>query len=68
MRPYRLSNTNGFNLPGAMGMPLHGGSIARANGYRVDMNPAVGSIAGFQRCQQSWIYGTCCLGEVNGDR
>ncbi|MFR2079559.1 MAG: CHAP domain-containing protein, partial [Streptococcus sp.] len=65
---YRLSNTNGFNLPVAMGIPLHGGSIARANGYRVDMNPAVGSIAGFRRCQRSWYMGHVAWVEVHGDQ
>ena len=44
---YRLSNTNGFNLPVGYGNAITWGSIARANGYRVDMNPAVGSIAWF---------------------
>ena len=42
---YRLSNTNGFTLPVGYGNAITWGSIARANGHRVDMNPAVGSIA-----------------------
>ena len=44
---YRLSNTNGFTLPVGYGNAITWGSIARANGHRVDMNPAVGSIAWF---------------------
>ena len=39
--------TNGFTLPVGYGNAITWGSIARANGHRVDMNPAVGSIAWF---------------------
>ena len=60
---YRLSNTNGFNLPVGYGNAITWGSIARANGYRVDMNPAVGEHRlVFSWCQRGRSHGACSLG------
>ena len=67
---YRLSNTNGFTLPVGYGNAITWGSIARANGHRVDMNPAVGSIAWFS----AGVNGAGHMGhvawvaEVHGDQ
>ena len=40
---FRLSSANGFSLPGGYGNAISWGSVARSQGYRVDMTPAVGS-------------------------
>lgn len=45
---YRLSSVNGFTLPPAYGNADVWGTRARNEGYRVDMNPAVGAIAWWQ--------------------
>ncbi|AGU84218.1 GBS Bsp-like repeat-containing protein [Streptococcus anginosus] len=42
---YRLSSVNHFELPGAYGNGGQWGRRARREGYRVDMNPAKGSVA-----------------------
>ncbi|MEX2783810.1 GBS Bsp-like repeat-containing protein [Streptococcus sp. H49] len=42
---YRLSSVNKFELPGAYGNGGQWGSRAKQEGYRVDMNPAKGSVA-----------------------
>ncbi|MFS1663861.1 SH3 domain-containing protein [Streptococcus sp. zg-JUN1979] len=66
---FRLSSANGFTLPRGYGNAITWGSVARANGYRVDMNPAVGSVAWFS----SGVNGAGGYGhvgwvaEVNGD-
>lgn len=67
---YRLSNANGFTLPVGYGNAITWGPIARANGHRVDMNPAVGSIAWFS----AGVNGAGHMGhvawvaEVHGDQ
>lgn len=67
---YRLSNTNGFTLPVGYGNAITWGPIARANGYRVDMNPAVGSIAWFSDGVNGAGYmgHVAWVAEVNGDQ
>ena len=67
---YRLSNTNGFTLPVGYGNAITWGSIARANGHRVDMNPAVGSIAWFSDGVNGAGYmgHVAWVAEVNGDQ
>ena len=42
---FRLSNVNGFEIPGAYGNANEWGYRARREGYRVDNTPAIGSIA-----------------------
>lgn len=42
---YRLSSANGFELPAAYGNGGQWGYRAQREGYRVDKNPAIGSIA-----------------------
>ena len=42
---YRLSNVNGFEIPAAYGNANEWGYRARREGYRVDSEPAIGSIA-----------------------
>ena len=42
---FRLSNVNGFEIPGAYGNANEWGYRARREGYRVDNRPAIGSIA-----------------------
>ncbi|MGT2846301.1 GBS Bsp-like repeat-containing protein [Streptococcus massiliensis] len=67
---FRLSSANGFNLPAGYGNANTWGHIARKQGYRVDMNPAVGSIAWFDSYvgysgsagHVSWVA------NVNGDQ
>lgn len=44
---FRLSSANGFTLPGGYGNAITWGSVAKAQGYRVDMTPAVGAVAWF---------------------
>lgn len=67
---YRLSNTNGFTLPVGYGNAITWGPIARANGHRVDMNPAVGSIAWFSDGVNGAEYmgHVAWVAEVNGDQ
>ena len=66
---YRLSNSNGFTLPVGYGNAITWGPIARANGHRVDMNPAVGSIAWFSNGVNGAGYmgHVAWVAEVNGD-
>ena len=42
---FRLSSVNGFELPAAYGNANQWGYRAKREGYRVDQNPAIGSIA-----------------------
>ncbi|HFI0641026.1 TPA: SH3 domain-containing protein [Streptococcus suis] len=42
---FRLSKVNGFEIPPAYGNANVWGTRARQEGYRVDMNPAVGAVA-----------------------
>ncbi|KXT74734.1 N-acetylmuramoyl-L-alanine amidase [Streptococcus sp. DD10] len=42
---YRLSSVNGFELPAAYGNGGQWGYRAQREGYRVDKNPAIGSVA-----------------------
>lgn len=42
---YRLSSANGFELPPAYGNAGQWGYRAQREGYRVDKNPAIGSVA-----------------------
>lgn len=67
---YRLSNTNGFTLPVGYGNAITWGPIARANGHRVDMNPAIGSIAWFSDGVNGAGYmgHVAWVAEVNGDQ
>ena len=44
---FRLSSANGFTLPSGYGNAITWGSVAKAQGYRVDMTPAVGAVAWF---------------------
>lgn len=67
---FRLSNTNGFDLPIGYGNAITWGAIARANGYRVDMEPAVGSVAWFSAGVNGAGYmgHVAWVSEVTGDR
>lgn len=56
----RLSSANGFNLPGGYGNANSWGGVARSQGYRVDSNPTVGSVAWFD----SWVGGAYGYGHV----
>lgn len=42
---FRLSKVNGFEIPAAYGNADTWGHRARREGYRVDMNPAIGAVA-----------------------
>ncbi|MFI3223849.1 SH3 domain-containing protein [Streptococcus suis] len=42
---FRLSKVNGFEIPAAYGNADAWGHRARREGYRVDMNPAIGAVA-----------------------
>ncbi|MFU2204441.1 SH3 domain-containing protein [Streptococcus hyovaginalis] len=66
---FRLSSANGFTLPGGYGNAITWGSVARSQGYRVDMNPAVGAVAWFGNgVNGSGSYGhVAWVAEVNGD-
>lgn len=59
---FRLSTVNNFTLPPAYGNADTWGHRARQEGYTVDMNPAVGSIAWFETPMHvAWVSA------VNGD-
>ncbi|WP_227986188.1 SH3 domain-containing protein [Streptococcus ruminantium] len=59
---FRLSTVNNFTLPPAYGNADTWGHRARQEGYTVDMNPAVGSIAWFEiPMHVAWVSA------VNGD-
>lgn len=66
---FRLSSANGFSLPGGYGNAISWGSVARSQGYRVDMTPAVGSVAWFSAgVNGAGGYGhVAWVAEVNGD-
>ncbi|ESV55737.1 amidase [Streptococcus agalactiae LMG 14747] len=66
---FRLSSANGFTLPGGYGNAITWGSVARSQGYRVDMNPAVGAVAWFGNgVNGAGSYGhVAWVAEVNGD-
>ena len=52
---YRLSTVNGFTLPRAYGNADVWGSRARQEGYRVDLNPSVGSVAWWDSMHVAWV-------------
>lgn len=61
---YRLSTVNGFTIPYAYGNVNQWGYRAQNEGYRVDMNPAAGSVAWFtgnKGFHVAWVVG------VNGE-
>ena len=61
---YRLSTVNGFTIPYAYGDANLWGYRAQNEGYRVDMNPAAGSVAWFtgnKGFHVAWVVG------VNGE-
>ena len=61
---YRLSTVNGFTIPYAYGNANLWGYRAQNEGYRVDMNPAAGSVAWFtgnKGFHVAWVVG------VNGE-
>ena len=61
---YRLSTVNGFTIPYAYGNANQWGYRAQNEGYRVDMNPAAGSVAWFtgnKGFHVAWVVG------VNGE-
>lgn len=61
---YRLSTVNGFTIPYAYGDANQWGYRAQNEGYRVDMNPAAGSVAWFtgnKGFHVAWVVG------VNGE-
>ncbi|MCS4487992.1 CHAP domain-containing protein [Streptococcus sciuri] len=66
---FRLNSTNGFSLPQGYGNAISWGSIARSQGYRVDMSPTVGSIAWFSSgVNGAGSYGhVAWVAEVDGD-
>lgn len=66
---FRLSSANGFTLPGGYGNAITWGGVAKSQGYRVDMNPAVGSVAWFGNgVNGAGSYGhVAWVAEVNGD-
>ncbi|GGE24379.1 SH3 domain-containing protein [Streptococcus himalayensis] len=57
---YRLSSANGYQLPAGYGNANTWGHIARNNGIRVDMKPAVGAVAWFD----SYVGGAYGAGHV----
>lgn len=57
---YRLSTVNGFTIPYAYGNANQWGYRAQNEGYRVDMNPAAGSVAWFtgnKGFHVAWVVG-----------
>ena len=66
---FRLSSANGFTLPGGYGNAITWGGVAKSQGYRVDMTPAVGSVAWFGNgVNGAGSYGhVAWVAEVNGD-
>lgn len=66
---FRLSSANGFTLPGGYGNAITWGGVAKSQGYRVDMNPAVGSVAWFGNgVNGAGGYGhVAWVADVNGD-
>lgn len=52
---HRLSSVNGFTIPGAYGNANLWGQRARNEGYVVDNNPAVGSVAWWRSCHVAWV-------------
>ncbi|NQL66107.1 YSIRK-type signal peptide-containing protein [Streptococcus suis] len=58
---FRLSTTNGFTLPRAYGNADVWGYRAQREGYRVDMNPAIGSVAWWNSMHVAWVSA------INGD-
>ncbi|HFI0633760.1 TPA: SH3 domain-containing protein [Streptococcus suis] len=59
---YRLSSVNGFTLPRAYGNADVWGTRAQREGYRVDMNPTLGSVAWWNTMHVAWVTA------VDGDR
>lgn len=59
---YRLSTVNGFTLPRAYGNADVWGTRARSEGYRVDMNPALGAVAWWNSMHVAWVTA------IDGDR
>ncbi|PZO94381.1 MAG: amidase [Streptococcus pyogenes] len=67
---FRLSSANGFALPRGYGNADTWGHIARQQGYRVDHQPTVGSVAWFDKGINfsDYNYGhVAWVAEVNGD-
>lgn len=66
---HRLHSTNGFSLPRGYGNAISWGDTARKQGYRVDMNPSVGSVAWFGNgINGAGYYGhVAWVSEVNAD-
>ncbi|HFI0790282.1 TPA: SH3 domain-containing protein [Streptococcus suis] len=59
---YRLSSVNGFTLPRAYGNADVWGTRAQSEGYRVDMNPALGAVAWWNTMHVAWVTA------IDGDR
>lgn len=66
---FRLNSANGFSLPSGYGNAITWGSVAKKQGYTVDMNPAVGAVAWFGNgVNGAGGYGhVAWVAEVNGD-
>lgn len=52
---YRLSSANHFELPPMYGDASVWDSHARNEGYQVDKNPALGSVAWWDYCHVAWV-------------
>lgn len=59
---HRLDKVNNFKLPRGYGNANTWGNTARSQGYRVDSNPAVGSVAWWSSMHVAWVA------EVSGSR
>ncbi|MGT2933931.1 SH3 domain-containing protein [Streptococcus catagoni] len=67
---FRLSHSNGFSLPGGYGNADTWGHIARRQGYLVDSQPLIGSVAWFDKGvnHSHKDYGhVSWVADVNGD-
>ncbi|HFI0632842.1 TPA: SH3 domain-containing protein [Streptococcus suis] len=59
---FRLNKVNGFTVAASYGNADQWGYRARQNGYRVDMNPTLGSVAWWNTMHVAWVTA------VDGDR